>query len=48
MGTIFLEVVCNEHRSGGDGEYCDGNDAQLDRANVILARHTNKLRYVLW
>jgi hypothetical protein len=34
MGTIFLEVVCDEHGIRGDGEYCGGNDAQLDRINV--------------
>jgi hypothetical protein len=34
-------VVCGEHGIGGDGEYCGGNDAQLDRTKVLY--HT-KLR----
>jgi tubulin beta len=28
-------VLCDEHGIGGDGEYCGGNDAQLDRINVL-------------
>jgi tubulin beta len=28
-------VLCEEHGIGGDGEYCGGNDAQLDRINVL-------------
>jgi hypothetical protein len=28
-------VLCDEHGIGGDGEYCGGNDAQLDRTNVL-------------
>ena len=35
MGTEFLEVVCDEHDIGGDGEYCGDNDAQLRRINVF-------------
>jgi tubulin beta len=35
MGTKFWEVVCEEHGIGGGGEYCGGNDAQLDRINVF-------------
>jgi tubulin beta len=35
MGTEFQEVLCDEHGSGGDGEYCGGNDAQLGRINVL-------------
>jgi tubulin beta len=28
-------VVCGEHDIGGDGEFGGGNDAQLDRINVL-------------
>jgi tubulin beta len=28
-------VVCDEHGIDGSGEYGGGNDAQLDRINVI-------------
>jgi tubulin beta len=28
-------VVCDEHGIGGGGEYYGGNDAQLDRINVL-------------
>jgi hypothetical protein len=28
-------VVCDEHGIGGSGEYCGGNDAHLDRVNVL-------------
>jgi hypothetical protein len=28
-------VLCDEHGIGRDGEYCSGNDAQLDRTNVL-------------
>jgi tubulin beta len=35
MGTEFQEVLCDEHGIGGDGEYCDGNDAQLGRINAF-------------
>ena len=35
MGTEFLEVLCDEHGIGGDGEYCGDNVAQLDRINVF-------------
>jgi tubulin beta len=35
MGTKFLEVLCDEHDIGGDGEYCGGSDAQLGRINVF-------------
>jgi hypothetical protein len=28
MGTKFLEAVCCENGIGGDGKYCDDNDAQ--------------------
>jgi tubulin beta len=27
--------LCDEHDIGGDGEYCDDNDAQLDRIDVF-------------
>jgi tubulin beta len=32
---MFWEVVCNENGIHGDGEYCEDNDAQLDRINVF-------------
>ena len=35
MGNKFWESVCDEHGTGGDGEYCGGNDAQLGRVNVF-------------
>ena len=35
MGTMFWEVVCDEHDIGGSGEYFGGNGAQLDRTNVF-------------
>jgi tubulin beta len=35
MGTKFLEVVCDEHGTGGDGDYCGDNDAQLGCINVL-------------
>jgi hypothetical protein len=35
MGTEFQEVLCDAHGTGGDGEYCGDNDAQLDRINVF-------------
>ena len=35
MGAEFYEVLCDEHGIGGDGEYCDGNNAQLERINVF-------------
>ena len=35
MGTEFLEVLCDEHGIGGDGEYFGDNDGQLDRINVL-------------
>jgi hypothetical protein len=35
MGTKFLEVVCDAHGIGGDGEYCGGNDAQLGRISAF-------------
>jgi|AntAceMinimDraft_5_1070358.scaffolds.fasta_scaffold228088_1 tubulin beta len=35
MGTKFLQVLCDEHGIGGDGEYSGDNDAQLDRINVL-------------
>jgi tubulin beta len=28
-------VLCDEHRIGGDGEYCGDNNAQLDRTTVL-------------
>jgi tubulin beta len=46
MGTMFQEVVCDEHGVGGDGEYCDDNISQLDHVNVFLAPHTNGPRDV--
>jgi tubulin beta len=36
MGTKFWEVVCDEQGIGGDGEYCGGTDAQLDRIKVFF------------
>jgi tubulin beta len=33
MGTKTWEVVRDESGIGGDGEYCGGNDAQLDCNN---------------
>jgi tubulin beta len=27
--------LCEEHGTGGNGEYCGDNDAQLDRASVL-------------
>ena len=33
MGTKFLQVLCDEHGIGGDGEYSGDNDAQLDLIN---------------
>jgi tubulin beta len=38
MGINFWEVVCDEHGIGGDGEYCGGNLAQLDRISVCYVR----------
>jgi tubulin beta len=35
MGIEFLEVLCDEHGIGGDGEYCGDYDAQLDRITVF-------------
>jgi hypothetical protein len=35
MGTKSWEGVCDEHGIGGDGGDCGGNDAQLDRTNVL-------------
>jgi tubulin beta len=35
MGTKYWALVCDEHGIGGGGEYCGGNDAQLDRINVF-------------
>ena len=35
IGKKLWEVVCDENGIGGDGEYCGGNDAQLDRINVF-------------
>jgi tubulin beta len=35
MGSKFWEVVCDEHGIRGGGEYCDDNDAQLDRTSVL-------------
>jgi tubulin beta len=35
MGTMFGEVVCDEHGIGGSGEYCDDNDAHLDCIDVF-------------
>jgi tubulin beta len=33
-GAEFQEVLYDEHGIGGDGEYCEYNDAQLGRINV--------------
>jgi hypothetical protein len=38
MGTKFSAVLCHEHGIGGSGEYCGGNDANLDRINVLFMR----------
>jgi tubulin beta len=45
MGTKFLEVLCDEHGIGGDGEYCGDNDAKLDRINVFY-REASGDKYV--
>jgi hypothetical protein len=37
MDTKFREVMCDEHGICGDCEYCNGNDAQLGRINVLTA-----------
>jgi tubulin beta len=29
-------VVCDEHGVGGSGEYCGGNDVQLDRISMFF------------
>jgi hypothetical protein len=42
----YREVVFEKNGIGGDGEYFGGNDAQLDRSNVLLAPHANELRDV--
>jgi hypothetical protein len=41
MGSEFCEVVCDEHGSDGNGEFCGDSDAQLGRVNVLLAPHTS-------
>jgi hypothetical protein len=33
MSNRFWEVVCDEHGSGGSGEYCGENDAYLGCIN---------------
>jgi tubulin beta len=35
MDTKFLEMVCDEHGIGSDGEYCGDSDAKFDRINVL-------------
>jgi tubulin beta len=35
MGTKFLEVMCDVHGIGGNGEYCGAKDAQFGRINVF-------------
>jgi hypothetical protein len=35
MGTKFWVEVYDEHGIRGGGEYCGGNDAKLDRINVL-------------
>jgi hypothetical protein len=35
MGTRILEVACYENGIRGGGEYCGGNDAQLDPIDVF-------------
>jgi hypothetical protein len=35
MGTMLLEVVCDEHSILGDGEYRGDSDAALGRIGVI-------------
>jgi hypothetical protein len=35
MGTKFLEVVCDEHGSGGSGECCCDNNSRLGRINLF-------------
>jgi tubulin beta len=36
MGTMFREVVCDEHGIGGSGKYCGDNDAHLGRISVFF------------
>jgi hypothetical protein len=38
MGTLLWEMLCDENGIGGSGECSGGNDAQLDRINVLLTR----------
>jgi tubulin beta len=35
MGTMYLEVMCDENGNGGSGEYCGNNDAHLDPIHVF-------------
>ena len=37
-----MEVVCDEHNIGGDGEYCGDNDAQLGLINVLYNETSGK------
>jgi tubulin beta len=36
MGTIFLEVVCDEYGIGGSNDDFGDNDAHLGRINVFF------------
>jgi hypothetical protein len=38
MGTMLWEMLRDEHGIGGSGECCGGNDAKIDRINVLLTR----------
>jgi hypothetical protein len=35
MGTKFWKVLCDEHGTGGGGEYFGDSDAHLDPINVL-------------
>jgi hypothetical protein len=37
MGTMLLEVVCDENSICGGGEYLGDNDAQLGRINACYS-----------
>jgi hypothetical protein len=38
VGTNFKGVVCDEQSTGGDGEYCGDNDAQLGRISFYKSK----------
>jgi hypothetical protein len=45
MGAKFWKVVCDEHGSGGCGEYCGDNDAHFDRISAYY-HETFRGKYV--